>query len=283
MARRRPGVESWRLVARGSNPGAGSLQASGPAPRSAPHRPQTASTLTVQSLPPQQPLTEAELDRLAEFLDRCKGGNAMNLEELDGFFSALVAGPELVLPSEYYPHVFGGTLDEACDFKSIDDANDILGLLARHWNVIAGTLHADEPHLPLLWVDDDGHAAGNDWAHGFVRGVNLRKEQWAELIGSEEHGGCILPMFMLHYEHDPDPGMRPNPIAPKMREDIIAGMAAGLLFIYRHYLSRRTPAAPRRMPPTTLRRNAARVGRNDPCPCGSGRKYKRCHGGTNVH
>ncbi len=21
-----------------------------------------------------------------------------------------------------------------------------------------------------------------------------------------------------------------------------------------------------------------RVGRNDPCPCGSGRKYKRCHG-----
>jgi preprotein translocase subunit SecA len=22
----------------------------------------------------------------------------------------------------------------------------------------------------------------------------------------------------------------------------------------------------------------ARVGRNDPCPCGSGRKFKRCHG-----
>ena len=23
---------------------------------------------------------------------------------------------------------------------------------------------------------------------------------------------------------------------------------------------------------------AAKVGRNDPCPCGSGKKYKRCHG-----
>ena len=23
-----------------------------------------------------------------------------------------------------------------------------------------------------------------------------------------------------------------------------------------------------------------RIGRNDPCPCGSGRKYKHCHGGT---
>jgi hypothetical protein len=28
----------------------------------------------------------------------------------------------------------------------------------------------------------------------------------------------------------------------------------------------------------TLRREEAKVGRNDPCPCGSGRKYKKCHG-----
>ena len=27
-----------------------------------------------------------------------------------------------------------------------------------------------------------------------------------------------------------------------------------------------------------VRDDFARVGRNDPCPCGSGRKYKRCHG-----
>ena len=30
--------------------------------------------------------------------------------------------------------------------------------------------------------------------------------------------------------------------------------------------------------PPTLRREGAKVGRNDPCPCGSGRKYKQCHG-----
>ena len=28
----------------------------------------------------------------------------------------------------------------------------------------------------------------------------------------------------------------------------------------------------------TVRRDAPKVGRNDPCPCGSGRKYKQCHG-----
>ncbi|HUE38984.1 MAG TPA: SEC-C metal-binding domain-containing protein [Candidatus Binatia bacterium] len=28
----------------------------------------------------------------------------------------------------------------------------------------------------------------------------------------------------------------------------------------------------------TLKRDADKVGRNDPCPCGSGKKYKKCHG-----
>jgi uncharacterized protein YecA (UPF0149 family) len=28
----------------------------------------------------------------------------------------------------------------------------------------------------------------------------------------------------------------------------------------------------------TVRREEAKVGRNDPCPCGSGKKYKKCHG-----
>jgi hypothetical protein len=28
----------------------------------------------------------------------------------------------------------------------------------------------------------------------------------------------------------------------------------------------------------TLKREEPKVGRNDPCPCGSGKKYKKCHG-----
>jgi uncharacterized protein YecA (UPF0149 family) len=30
--------------------------------------------------------------------------------------------------------------------------------------------------------------------------------------------------------------------------------------------------------PVTVRRDEPKVGRNDPCPCGSGKKYKKCHG-----
>ena len=50
-----------------------------------------------------EPLNDAELDRLEDFLKSCKGGKAMNVEQLDGFFAALIAGPETVMPSEYIP------------------------------------------------------------------------------------------------------------------------------------------------------------------------------------
>ena len=86
--------------------------------------------------------------------------------------------------------------------------------------------------MQLLAPGAEWVAHANDWARGFMRGVELRKDAWADLINSDEHGGSILPMLMLYHEHDADPEMRPNPIAPEQREDIVAHMAVGLLQIY---------------------------------------------------
>src|ERR1017187_1418009 len=113
-------------------------------------------------------LTDAEFDRLGDFLKSCKGGRAMNVETLDGFFAALIAGPETVMPSEYYPEVFGGEMSDTCEFGSLDETNEILGLMMRHWNTIAGTLFKGEAYVPLLLEDENGTAHGNDWAHGFI-------------------------------------------------------------------------------------------------------------------
>ena len=49
--------------------------------------------MLMKTLAQHKPLTDAELDRLAEFLKSCKSGKAMNVEQLDGFFAALIAGP----------------------------------------------------------------------------------------------------------------------------------------------------------------------------------------------
>ena len=79
----------------------------------------------------------------------------MNVEELDGFFAALIAGPEVVLPSEYLPGVFGGELEEACEFESLQEAKQIFDLLMRQWNTIARTLNQGEG-LPTSLVGRSG-------------------------------------------------------------------------------------------------------------------------------
>ena len=125
-------------------------------------------------------------------------------------------------------------------------------------------------YVPLLLQDENGVAHGNDWARGFMRGMHMRHDGWAELMDDEKHGGCLIPMMMLCHEHDEDPEMRPEPINP-----------AGLLGAYRYFREHRQvkPGAHTSEP----RRNAPKVGRNDPCPCGSGKKYKKCCGGATVN
>jgi uncharacterized protein len=82
----------------------------------------------VKTFTASEPLTDAEFDRLGDFLKSCKGGRAMNVEALDGFFAALIAGPEIVMPSEYYREIFGGEMSEACEFGNLDEANENLGV-----------------------------------------------------------------------------------------------------------------------------------------------------------
>lgn len=227
-------------------------------------------------------LTDAELDRLGDFLEGCKGGKAMNLEELDGFFAALIAGPEAVMPSEYNRELFGG---EAPEFSNLEEAKYILGLLTRHWNTIAGTLLKGDAYVPLLRQDENGMAHGNVWARGFMRGMNMRHDSWAELMDDEEHGGCLVPMMMLFHEHDEDPKMRPKPISAEQRDEVIAGMAAGLLRAYKYFREQRQAyagsASVRHS--SDSNRSTSKIGRNDLCPCGSGKKYKKCCGGATVN
>ncbi len=227
-------------------------------------------------------LNDAELDRLGDFLKSCKGGKAMNVEQLDGFFAALIAGPETVMPSEYNREVFGGEMSDVCEFSSLEEANQILGLMMRHWNTIAGTLFKGEVYVPFLLEDEDGVAHGNDWARGFMRGMRISHDGWAELVDDDEHGGWLIPMMMLYHEHDEDPKMRPEPIPPEKREDIIAHMAAGLVGAYRYFRGHRKAYAGSAFAAES-RRTTYKVGRNDPCPCGSGKKYKKCCGGATVN
>jgi uncharacterized protein len=110
----------------------------------------------------------------------------------------------------------------------------------------------------------------------------MRHDSWAGLIEDEAHGGCVIPMMMLCHEHDEDPEMRPEAITPEKRETIIVHMAAGIMGAYRYFRQSRQDHVGT-MLKSERRRTAFKVGRNEPCPCGSGKKYKKCCGGATVN
>ena len=82
--------------------------------------------------------------------------------------------------------------------------------------------------------------------------------------------GYLIPMMMLCHEHDPDPEMRPDPISPEKREGVIVQMAVGLLAADRYFREHRE-AYTDTTATSESPRNVSKVGRNDLCPCGSGR------------
>ncbi len=232
-----------------------------------------------------RPLTDAEYDRLSSVLSRFRDERAMNLEELDGFFAALICGPSPVDPSEYLPEIWGGEMADEEAFSSEQQRKDFLDLIMRHWGVVASTLQSGDIFLPLLLEDDHGIALANDWAQGFMRGMELRREDWVDLLDDEEHGGWLVPILALAHEHDADPALRPypEPMNTDRREHLIAGAAAGVTAIYRYFKPLRRMRSDLKGGPSTYRRTGPKIGRNDPCACGSGKKYKRCCGKPTLH
>jgi uncharacterized protein len=232
-----------------------------------------------------QPLTDAELERLGSILKRFGDKRAMNLEQIDGFLSALICSPDLVPPSEYLPKIWGGDIVLEEGFAAQPMLKDFLSLTMRHWNAIVDTLQSGEVYLPLLLEDENGISHANDWASGFMRGMELRKADWSDLLNDEEHGGSLVPIFTLAHEHDPDPAMRPykEPISAELREKLIVGAAAGMNKIYHYFEAKRLHGKGSFGDLTTFRRTMPKIGRNEPCPCGSGKKFKHCCGMTTLH
>ena len=68
-----------------------------------------------------------------------------------------------------------------------------------------------------------------------------------------------------------------------MREKLIAGIAVNVPAIYRYFAEERKLEAQRLASAKPFRRDVPKVGRNEPCPCGSGKKFKHCCANTTLH
>ncbi len=215
-------------------------------------------------------LTDAELARLDTLLETLSPEDSMTLEELDGFFAALACCVEQVPMDEYLPLVLG--VDDLAALPAADLA-ELRKLLEVHWLAVVGQLYDAEGFAPVLSYDENGTAQGNAWAIGFLRGMAVRPDAWSALDDDEDAVDILDPMMRLAEELEPGDG-EPEVISDEERPGVIEAMFDSVMDIHAFFREKRE----RNLAPRTQRREGGKVGRNDPCPCGSGKKYKLCCG-----
>lgn len=227
-----------------------------------------------------QTLTADELDALGDFLNQPDlEEHSMDLSMLEGYLTAIIIGPRVVMPSKWLPWVWDANEGVAeAAFSDLDQANRIMGLLMRFLNGIVHTFMTEPADFePMYWRGAQWGAA--EWCEGFLLGTQFDKEAWAALWVMQPT--WVTPFLRLGTETGLSVTMK-----ERDAEQWMQAVAPTLVKIHAFWLARRK-AGPagiveedfgfgRQHPPAG--RVTPKVGRNDPCPCGSGKKFKKCCG-----
>ena len=225
-----------------------------------------------------KPLSDKELDWLDDFLleridedadTRNKDEGVLDVSELDGLFTAIVSGPEMIQPSQWLPLVWG---DFEPEWNKEVEFETVLSLMIRHMNGIAATL-MEQPQdfepMFLEWIiNDKTYTIVDEWCEGFMRGVLLAAEQWH--MDDMNMEILLVPMKAFvgeqakrTYANFSQPEIKniQNAICPNARE------------VYAYWLACRQDEV---FASAQIKRTEPCLARNDPCPCGSGKKYRKC-------
>ena len=189
-----------------------------------------------------------------------------NVSELDGFFAALACAPEMIVPSRWMPDIWGGEA-HAPEWDSMDEAQTFLSAVSLIHNQVNRDLGDGvfEPFFLERTLDGQTHLIVDDWCEGFLRGLRLWPALSVEdMTILEEY---LMPIRLFATEE----GWKAlDDMAQDEIEEWQQKIGAAVERQHGYFAKR----AIRLGQPYV--RETPKVGRNDPCPCGSGKKYKRC-------
>lgn len=236
------------------------------------------------------PLSDAEIEELDGAL-LALGSDEGHLDAsiVDGFLVGVLLNPDPVPPSQWLPYVLGDTGDAAAVPLEAAQVTRLIGLIMRHYNERAASIAARaafDPILPELVDSHTGEPVDRErerfalapWASGFMDAISA----FPGLLNLEDDAFAIggpLMGILRHVPDDPgDDGGQSHALrelkAEIARRDPLESLDDAVADVIDCVLD----IADATRPNVPITRAAPKVGRNVPCPCGSGRKYKHCHG-----
>jgi len=183
------------------------------------------------------------------------------------------------MPSEWLPPIWGDGEEEADPaLGSADDVQALVGLIMRHYNAIARDLQRGPGRYAPIYDVDARHdeVLWELWIAGFERAMALRPESWAAVLGGNEEDAVtamtgLLALISIGRGGSEGIDQEPATVDGFTRE------APDLIPPWIETLNAWRLKQDRSRPPIATTPHG-KIGRNDPCPCGSGKKYKKCCG-----
>ena len=231
--------------------------------------------------PQYAPLSDEELEQLEELLVSDEvPADCMNLEMLDGYLAAIVASPLPIPTEDWLPAVW--TADEGeVGFGSGASLQKAIELVLRYYNELVSTIgdaEGDEEGEAEGWQPfcyaqggDDDPAIGEEWSTGFEQGFEMWPSEWPDKVGDTTLAEALLETILGPEEEVAMPADSEAQLA------LLEEKGIAVQHLYQAWRALGLPA------PELLGVMAAGTakggpGRNEPCPCGSGKKYKKCCG-----
>lgn len=224
-----------------------------------------------------QPLSDSEFDELDDFLlsDRT-AEDCMAMDTLHGFLTALAIGPQETPITHWLPHIWSEDPEQQPQFKSDKEATHFTNLIARFMNEILITFEvAPKEYEPLfLETEVDGKTLidAQGWAGGFWAAIQLQQDLWQPIF--ESNLAELMDQFRLMGSEEEDLSANDFLLVdtPQKVDKLSIALEAAIPHIYQYWKPKRQSAT------RPIERETPKVGRNDECPCGSGKKYKQCCG-----
>jgi uncharacterized protein len=199
---------------------------------------------------------------------------AMSPMELDGYLTGIVVSPDLLLPSDWFDGIWG---QNEPTFDSLDQMKTVIAAVMDYYNAIIAALDAafkqieakkpaDYRPLFLAASDKPKHEVVRTWVRGFGKAMALAPERWSSLAEDERLQALLMPFVGFLDVKDPD--FEPADNIDELLDEAATAIPRAAIILRKIAQFRAERTARRR----------SKVGRNDPCPCGSGLKYKRCCG-----
>lgn len=202
------------------------------------------------------------LDELRALLDaRAEHGDAMRCDELQAFILAMISGPDECDFALWLPEIIGH--DQR--YSEAEQAQ-LLVLINRWADSLRRELDADLPLSLLLYPDEVGAPDYLTWCNAYLFALDGTETDWSA-AAPEDMGELLYPIAALGgMWDDEEQGVYLSESEARQLQQELPALPARIYHYWQIAAARREP----------VRHETPPVGRNDPCPCGSGKKFKQC-------